>query len=155
MSLWNRRRLTGGAIDVDMGVASLRAGDRRARLERPQRVAHRGAAEILYFHADFNFVRQRQARKKQAIAFRYEADDRTGTRVQQAGLDQDSIHCRVEKFVIGDVVQMAVDVVVAPTRRHSDEACESRSAERTLALVRAVVSFTLGQPSLLANRLRP
>src|ERR1700677_4719409 len=155
MSLWNRRRLTGGAIDVDMVVASLRAGDRRARLERPQRVAYRGAAEMFHFHADFDSVGIRQARKKSAIAFRYEADDRTGAGIQQAGLDQDSIHRRVEKFVIGDIVQMAVDVVVAPTRRHSDESCESRSAERTLALVRAVVSFTLGQPSLLANRLRP
>src|SRR3984885_5632578 len=151
MSLRNGRRLAGGPIDVDVGVASLRAGHRRALLERRQGVADRGAPEALHFHADFDSVGVRQTREKSAIALGHKTDDWTGAGIQQAGLDEDLIYRRVEKLVVGDVVQVAVDVVVAPTRRHPDETRKSDAAERRFALARAAAGSVLAQASLPEN----
>jgi hypothetical protein len=154
MSLRNGRRLAGGPIDIDVGVASLRAGHRRALLEGRQRVANRGAPQALHFHADFDSVGVSQTREKSAIALGHKTDDRTGAGIQQAGLDEDLIHRCVEKLVIGDVVQVAVNIVVPPTRRHCDESRESGSVERRFALARAAVGSALAQPSLPENGMR-
>src|SRR5271170_1056272 len=151
MSLRNGCRLARGPLDVDVGVASLRAGHRRALLECRQRVADRGAPEALHFHADFDSVGVRQTREKSAIALGHKTDDRTGAGIQQAGLDEDLIYRRVEKLIIGDVVQVAVDVVVPPTRRHPDESRESGAAERRFTLARGPVGSVLAQPSLPEN----
>src|SRR5450432_3448740 len=105
---WALRR----ALDIDMGIAALRGWRRCARLERGQDIADRTAADFLYGDADLDGVGKGEAGEINTTAFDDEADDVAGDRIEQAGLDQDAVHRRVEKEIIGGVVDMAVGVVV-------------------------------------------
>src|SRR5271157_5320813 len=59
-----------------------------------------------------------------------DADDRARRGVEQPRLDQDRVHRRVEERAIGDVVEMAVGVVVVPAGGQRREAGESGAARR-------------------------
>jgi hypothetical protein len=63
-----------------------------------------------------------------AVALGDDANDRARRRVEQAGLDQNPVHRRVEERVIGDIVEMPVGVVVVPAGGQRHEAGEGGAA---------------------------
>ena len=78
--------------------------------------------------ADLDRIGKRQGRMEAAAAFGDDSDDRARRGIEQPRLDQDRVHRRVEERVIGDVVEMAVRVVVVPAGGQRHEAGESGAA---------------------------
>lgn len=83
--------------------------------------------------ADLDEIGKREAGKKPAIALDDQSDDRTDGGIEQSGLDEQGVHRRVEKLVIGDIVEMAVRIVVLPARRNPDESREGGAIQRGFA----------------------
>ena len=117
----DRRRALASAGDIDMGVAALGGSQRRAGLERRDAIAHRAAPDFLDREANLDRVGKGEAGEIDAMGFDDEADDFARRRIEQAGLDQNGVHRRVEKIIIGRIVDMAVRVIVRPARRDGHE----------------------------------
>jgi hypothetical protein len=130
MRLRDRGRPAGRALDVDMGVMRLGARERRAGLERREPVARRRTPETLDRDADLDGIGKGQAGEEPAAVFDDDADRRAADGIEQTRLDEDPVHRRVEEGVIGDVVEMAIGVVVVPAARDRNEADEGGARRR-------------------------
>ncbi|MCY1541891.1 hypothetical protein D9M68_776050 [compost metagenome] len=71
--------------------------------------------------AGLHGLRESQRREIVALGFHHETNDLATMDVQRAPLDQPSVHSGVEPAVVDDVVDVAVDVVVAPARADGAE----------------------------------
>src|ERR1700722_19390318 len=134
MPLGDRRGTVRRPLDIDVGVAASRGGLFSPGPEHCEMVTHRRAAEMLDRDADFGQFGVGEAGIVSAIAFDDQADDRARSRIEQPRLDEDRVYRGIEQRVIDDVVEVAVGVVIAPTRRQAHESGERRSGRRPLAI---------------------
>jgi hypothetical protein len=98
--------------------------------------------------ADLDRIGKGQAGEKPAPALGDDADHRTGRGIEQSRLDQNPVHRRVEEGVIGDVVEMAIGIVIAPAGGDRNEADEG-GAQRRLGTLRRLARAA--QPTLLVK----
>ena len=97
-----------------------RAGVFLAAPEYAEIVADGRAAQMRDPHADLYGVRKSDACEIGAACLDDETHHRAGSGVENAGLDKELVHRRVEEGVINDIIDVTVDVVVVPAggRRH-------------------------------------
>ena len=74
------------------------------------------------------------------MRFDHQAYHLAGMDVERTGSDQVLVHRRVEQAEVDDIVEVAVDVVVHPTRRQRFEMCE-RAARLGFGSFHGVYSF--------------
>src|SRR5258708_2405530 len=92
-----------------------------ALLEEPDLVADAGAAELADPEPGVDGFGKGQRPLEAAEALHAQADDRPVMDVEPAGPDQVLVDDGVEVGIVDDVVDVAVDVVVHPTRRNGEE----------------------------------
>src|SRR5690606_15616755 len=103
-----------GALDEHVHEAPRRTGFGRPRLEYRQLVMHRAVAQLRYPHPHFNGIGAGDGREVVAAGADHEGYLITLMGIQTALGNQIAVHRTVEVGVVGDVVDMPVDVVVMP-----------------------------------------
>src|SRR5690606_24558274 len=94
--------------------APRRTGFGRPRLEYRQLVMHRAVAQLRYPHPHFNGIGEGDGREVVAAGADHEGYLLALVDIQPTLVDQPTVHRAVEEGVVGDVVDMAVDIVVMP-----------------------------------------
>ncbi len=113
----DRHRLARRPIDEDVDEVAVRGRQRIALAEDRDRVGDGAVAELVHAHAGQDARRVRERRVVLATRLDDEPDRVAARRIEAALADQALVHGRVEEAVVRDVVDVAVDVVVAPARR--------------------------------------
>src|SRR5690606_17109470 len=103
-----------GALDEHVHEAPRRTGFGHPRLEYRQLVMHRAVAQLRYPHPHFNGIGEGDGREVVAAGADHERHLPTLMDIQTALGNQIAVHRTVEVGVVGDVVDMPVDVVVMP-----------------------------------------
>lgn len=89
--------------------------------EKPNLVTHAGRANMRHPDAGNELFRKSQRRKIIALGFNHQADDCTAMNVDGPTLYQQAVDGGVKPAVVNDVVDVAVNIVVAPAGLYKTE----------------------------------
>src|SRR5260370_21923835 len=117
----NRRGAAGGPVDVDVHEVAGGGRLRVAGAEEGQLVAHAGIAQLRHAHARIDRVGEGERAGEAAARLHHHSEDRAQRQVENAAVEEEAVHCRVEERVVHGVVDVAVDVVVGPARLDAEE----------------------------------
>ena len=115
--LWTARL----SINIDVNEEGLGGGFVFALRKGTDFITHRGISDFGDTQANVDNLRESQRGKIPAPGFHDQANLVSVLNVQHACLDQIAVHSRVQQFVIDDIVQMPVGIVIVPARGDLEE----------------------------------